>query len=157
MRNEFEAILFLYTAAAFSFLFGLIFIAFMGYWIKYHPRLEKKLSKHFAIFPITLSNHQTIWWQSYYLYQEYEAGMVLGGTIQTERYGKKITWSGSGSFIPSYKTYFIGLSPFGVRTHFKQDGWKGKVRQKREQAQNLANLEKFFGKDLMDKWRSNSL
>ena len=153
MRTEFEAIMYLLWASSFAFILSLMFIGFFTYWLKYHPRLARKVVKSFALFPVQTNNGKVLWLRWYYKYQEYEAGMVLGGSINQETYGKKITWSGSGSFIPSYKTKFVGTSYMGVRQFFKQDGWVSVAGKKRQSLQNLKNWERLLGKDLFDKWQ----
>lgn len=154
--REFQALTTLLFAWSISMVAMFLFIGFFAYWIKYHPRLARKLSKKFALLPVIDSQGKLIWGKFYYQYQEYEAGMVLGGSIQRETYGKKITWSGSGSFIPSYKTYFIGQSSMGVRKHLKSEGWTGKLAQKRQQEQNLKNWEKLLGPKLFQEFMNDS-
>lgn len=100
-----------------------------------------------------------VWLKFYIKYQEFSPGICLGGSIRPTYSGKKnryVSWNGSGSFIPSYITVYQGNSIFGIRKRLKEDGFKGVVRQTREKAQNLANLEKFFGKDVVDKWQKRA-
>lgn len=161
MNNEVGAVLFLYQLVAFSWAmaFGFILIfSFLFFCYVHGERREKKLSKRFALLP-TLINEKLVWFQSYIKYQEFSPGICLGGSIRPTYSGRKkrnVSWNGSGSFIPSYETIYKGYSIFGIRPHLKKDGFKGEVRKKREQAQNLANLEKFFGKEVVTKWQARA-
>lgn len=139
-------------ASSFVFIFMMIGLFFFNYWLKYHPRLAKRIVKGFAFTPVKLSNGKTIWGKFYYKYQNYEAGYVLGGTIKRQSFGKKISWTGSGSFIPSYVTKHIGSSFMSCRSYKNQSGWLSVLGKKRKKEQNLKNLEQFFGKELMDNW-----
>lgn len=159
MDNEIQAFLVLYKLLVVSLVTGfgtLILFSFLFFWYVHGERKEKKLSKKFALFPAFLNNGQVVWLKRYIKYQEFSPGMCLGGSIRPTYSGRKkryVSWNGSGSFIPSYETIYQGNSIFGIRPHLKKEGFKGELRKKREQAQNLANLEKFFGKERMDEWR----
>lgn len=162
MNNEVSAILFLYRLVAFSWAisFAMILIfSFMFFWYVHGTRLDKKITKRFALLPTVLHNNQWVWLKFYIKYQEFSPGICLGGSIRPTYSGKKnryVSWNGSGSFIPSYITVYQGNSIFGIRKRLKEDGFKGAVRQTREKAQNLANLEKFFGKDVVAKWQKRA-
>lgn len=162
MSNELSAFMVLYQLVAFSWAIAFAFLAlfsFLFFCYVHGERKEKKLSKGFALFPTLLNNRQVVWLKSYVKYQEFSPGICLGGTIRPTYSGKKnryVSWSGSGSFIPSYETIYKGNSIFGIRNHLKKDGFKGAVRRQREKEQNIKNLEKFFGKDVVDKWVKRS-
>ncbi len=156
MFNELYVAFSLLWAGSLVFILMMVSLFFFNYWLKYHPRLEKRIIKTFAFFPTKLSTGKSIWGKFYYKYQVYEAGYVLGGTIKEQKFGKKISWMGSGSFIPSYSTKYLGESWMSCRKYKKQSGWMGVLAKKKKTQENLKNLEKFFGKELMDKWVKNT-
>lgn len=152
--KEFFLIYFLLAAQGLSMIICFVLIGGFMLFLK-RARPEFRFQKLFAFFPVVIKG-KTVWLKFYYRYQEYGAGVVLGGTLKTHyTEDGKVWWSGSGSFFPSYKTLWTGERKFAYREFLRQEGWRSVKQQKIDEVKRVEGLRNFFGEEFYEKHLKN--